>query len=44
MVKRGDEYFVPTGGTPLRLGDKLLVLTDNDIQLKKDLQELGIEC
>ncbi len=44
MVKRGEEYFVPTGGTPLHLGDKLLVLTDNDAQLKKDLQKLGIDC
>ena len=44
MVKRGEEYFVPTGGTLLKLGDKLLVLTDNDVQLKKDLQKLGIDC
>ena len=44
MVKRGEEYFVPTGGTPLHLGDKLLVLSDNDAQLKKDLQKLGIDC
>jgi cell volume regulation protein A len=43
MVKRGEEYFVPTGGTPLMLGDKLLVLTDNDLQLKKDLHKLGID-
>jgi cell volume regulation protein A len=43
MVKRKDEYFVPTGGTLLKLGDKLLVLTDNDTQLKKDLQGLGID-
>jgi len=44
MVKRGEEYFVPTGGTQLELGDKLLVLTDNDTQLKTDLQKLGIDC
>ena len=44
MVKRAEEYFVPTGGTALHLGDKLLVLTDNDAQLKKDLQHLGIDC
>ncbi|MDR2891393.1 MAG: potassium/proton antiporter [Alistipes sp.] len=43
MVKRGDEFFVPTGVTVLRLGDKLLVLTDNDAQLKKDLKKLGID-
>ncbi len=44
MVKRAEEYFVPTGSTALHLGDKLLVLTDNDDQLKKDLQQLGIDC
>ena len=44
MVKRKDEYFVPTGGTLLKLGDKLLVLTDNNEQLKSDLKKLGIDC
>ncbi len=44
MVKRGEDYFVPNGGTLLKMGDKLLVLTDNDVQLKRDLQKLGIEC
>ncbi len=44
MVKRKDEYFVPTGGTLLKLGDKLLVLTDNNDQLKTDLKALGIDC
>ncbi len=44
MVKRKDEYFVPTGGTLLKLGDKLLVLTDNNDQLKADLKKLGIDC
>ncbi len=44
MVKRKEEYFVPTGGTLLKLGDKLLVLTDNDVQLKSELQRLGIDC
>jgi cell volume regulation protein A len=44
MVKRKDEYFVPTGGTLLKLGDKLLVITDNDKQLKDDLKVLGVDC
>ncbi len=43
MVKRGEDYFVPTGGTELKLGDKLLVLTDNDVELKQELEQLGIE-
>jgi cell volume regulation protein A len=44
MVKRDEDYFVPTGTTPLQMGDKLLVLTDNDVQLKRELQRLGIDC
>jgi cell volume regulation protein A len=44
MVKRDEEYFVPTGGTHLMLGDKLLVLTDNNAELQKDLRKLGIDC
>jgi cell volume regulation protein A len=44
MVKRKDDYFVPTGGTLLKLGDKLLVISDNDAQLKDDLKHLGIDC
>ncbi len=43
MVKRHEDYFVPTGGTELKLGDKLLVLTDNDLELKQELEQLGIE-
>ncbi len=43
MVKRHEDYFVPTGGTELKLGDKLLVLTDNDVELKQELEQLGIE-
>jgi cell volume regulation protein A len=44
MIKRGEEYFVPQGGTRLELGDKLLVLTDNTDDLKRDLENMGIEC
>ncbi len=44
MVKRGDEYFVPTGSTPLHLGDKLLVISEDDEALKSDIQKLGIYC
>lgn len=41
MVKRGEEYFVPRGGTVLKLGDKLLMLSDNDIELQQELEQLG---
>ena len=42
MIKRDDRYFVPTGSTQLVLGDKLLVLSDNDEELKKTYESLGI--
>jgi cell volume regulation protein A len=43
MVKRGEEYFVPMGSSELKLGDKLLVISDNDVELKQELEQLGIE-
>ena len=42
MVKRGDRFFVPRGGTRLAAGDKLLVITDNDEELENTYRELGI--
>lgn len=33
MVRRGDDYFVPTGQSELVQGDRLLVLTDNDVEV-----------
>jgi cell volume regulation protein A len=44
MVRRGDDYFVPTGSSLLKLGDKLLVLTDKTEELREDLKRLGVEC
>ncbi|WP_106827843.1 potassium/proton antiporter [Parabacteroides pacaensis] len=43
MVKRGNNYFVPRGQTTLKVGDKLLVISDNDEELKKTFQNMGIE-
>ena len=43
MVKRGDSYFVPTGKTQLLLGDKLMVISDNDIALRASLHRMGAE-
>ncbi len=43
MVKRGEEYFVPRGNTKLLEGDKLLLISDNDEELKKEIEQLGIE-
>ena len=41
MVKRGENYFVPTGKTSLREGDHLMVLTDNKEGLDATLRALG---
>ena len=37
MVRRDDTFFVPTGDTELKLGDQLLVISDNNA--KKAVQE-----
>ena len=43
MVKRDNRFFVPRGGTKLNVGDKLLVITDNDEELKNTYEKLGID-
>ncbi len=43
MVRRGDRFFVPRGNTQLLLGDKLLVISDNDAELQHIYDELGIK-
>ncbi len=42
MVKRGENYFVPTGKTVLHTGDILMVLTDNLSGLDETYANLGI--
>ena len=42
MVKRGDNYFVPTGKTHLHVGDRLMLLSDNQAELECALAALGI--
>ena len=42
MVRRGDNYFVPTGSTILHVGDHLMILTDNQQALSETLRRLGI--
>lgn len=41
MVKRGENYFVPTGKTHLMVGDKLMVITDNNEALELTLKQLS---
>lgn len=42
MVKHEDNYFVPKGSTKLEVGDKLLVISDNDEELQKEYNALGL--
>ncbi|MCE5204692.1 MAG: potassium/proton antiporter [Porphyromonadaceae bacterium] len=42
MVKRGEQYFVPTGQTELHAGDKLLVISDDENALKETYSNIGI--
>lgn len=42
MIKRGDNYFVPKGATKLDVGDKLLVISDNDEELQREYKSLGV--
>ncbi len=42
MVKRGNKFFVPTGKTVLHEGDKLLIITDDQLALKETYKTLHI--
>ena len=42
MVKSGEQYFVPKGHTHLQSRDRLLVISDNDEELRKSYESLGI--
>ena len=39
MVRRDEDFFVPTGNSELEVGDKLLVITDNDAMLAAQYRE-----
>ena len=43
LIKRGGTYQVPTGSTKLQAGDKLLVISDNEEELVKTYNELGVQ-
>ncbi len=38
MVKRDDQFFIPRGNTELSVGDKILVITDDEKALEKTYQ------
>lgn len=42
MIKRENKFFVPTGQTELYSGDKLLVISDDEMALKETYRKLGI--
>lgn len=42
MVKRGEQYFIPTGQTKLCVGDKILVISDDEKALKQTYNSMGI--
>lgn len=39
MVRRGEDFFVPTGSSSLEVGDQLLVITDNDAAIAAHYRE-----
>jgi cell volume regulation protein A len=41
MVKRDEQYFVPTGATTLEAGDVLLLISDNEKTLEETYNQLG---
>lgn len=43
MIKRDENYFVPTGQTILKEKDKILVITDNHEALIETYRNLGVE-
>ena len=43
MICRDGEYFVPQGKTELRLGDKLLVISERGEELESTYREMGID-
>lgn len=43
MVYRNEKYFVPKGLTQLLVGDKLLVVSDNNDEMLQKIKDMGIE-
>ncbi len=43
MICRNGDYFVPQGNTELRVGDKLLVISDRSEELASTYEKMGID-
>ncbi len=44
MVKRDESFFIPRGGTEIRIGDRMLIISDDEKALKQTYEELGIDA
>jgi cell volume regulation protein A len=42
MAKRTNNYFIPKGNTELKVGDKLLLISDNERSIEDTLHKLGV--
>ncbi len=42
LIRRNNSYFIPRGDTPIKTGDKLLVLSEDDSALDDVCSKLGI--
>ena len=43
MVYRDGDYFVPQGNTELKVGDKLLVISDRGEELESTYKDMGVD-
>ena len=43
MVYRDGDYFVPQGNTALKVGDKLLVISDRGEELESTYKDMGVD-
>jgi cell volume regulation protein A len=42
MAKRNNNYFIPKGNTELKVGDKLLLISDDEHGIEETLHKLGV--
>jgi cell volume regulation protein A len=42
MAKRNDNYFIPKGNTELKVGDKMLLISNDEYGIEDTLKKLGI--
>ena len=40
MVKRDDQFFIPRGNTGLQVGDRILVITDDEKALEQTYKSM----